>query len=133
MSPRDELHKGITRRTFLGRSAAGLGGLALASLLHGRLSAAPPRLHFAPRARRVIFLFMFGGPSHVDLFDPKPRLRQLDGQELPASVRGGQRLSANTATQEGLRLAASPFRFARHGKAGADVSELLPHTAKVVD
>src|SRR5262245_64793494 len=131
MGPHEEMQKAITRRTFLGRSAAGIGGLALASLLNGGLTAAGT--HFAPRARRVIFLFMFGGPSHVDLFDPKPRLRQLHGEELPASVRGGQRLSANTATQEGLRLAASPFRFDRPGKAGADVSELLPHTAKVVD
>jgi hypothetical protein len=133
MGPRAEVQKAITRRTFLGRSAAGIGGLALASLLNGGLSAAPVGPHFAPRARRVIFLFMFGGPSHVDLFDPKPRLQQMQGQELPASVRGGQRLSANTSTQEGLRLAASPFRFARHGQAGADVSELLPHTAAIVD
>jgi hypothetical protein len=131
MGPQEELRKAITRRTFLGRSAAGIGGLALASLLNGGLSAAAP--HLAPRARRVIFLFMFGGPSHVDLFDPKPRLRQLQGQDLPPSVRNGQRLSANTSAQERLPLAASPFRFARHGRVGAELSELLPHTAGVVD
>jgi hypothetical protein len=133
MGPHEEMQKAITRRAFLGRSAAGIGGLALASLLNGGLAAAAPRPHFAPRARRVIFLFMFGGPSHVDLFDPKPRLQQLQGQDLPLSVRGGQRLSANTSAQERLPLAASPFRFARFGRVGADVSELLPHTASIVD
>jgi hypothetical protein len=127
------MHRAITRRTFLGRSAAGIGGLALASLLNGGLSAAPSGPHFAPRARRVIFLFMFGGPSHIDLFDPKPRLHQLAGEELPSSVRGNERLSANTAHQDRLLLAPSPFAFARHGRCGAAVSELLPHTASIVD
>jgi hypothetical protein len=132
MSPHEEFGKRLTRRAFLGRSAAGIGGLALASLLNGSLSAAPA-LHFAPRARRVIFLFMFGGPSHLDLFDPKPRLRQLEGEDLPPSVRAGQRLSANTANQERLPLVPTPFRFGRHGRVGAEVSELLPHTARIVD
>ena len=83
MVPREETQKAITRRTFLGRSAAGIGGLALASLLNGGLSAAGT--HFAPRARRVIFLFMSGGPSHLETFDPKPELQRLHGQRLPDS------------------------------------------------
>src|SRR5262245_58516806 len=107
MDLHQEISRAITRRTFLGRSTGGNGSLALASLLNGSLFADPKRgstaplvPHFAPRARRVIFLLMSGGPSHLDLFDPKPRLRQLQGQELPPSVRGGQRLSANTAKQD---------------------------------
>src|SRR5919204_2039432 len=130
----------LTRRAFLGRSAAGLGSLALASLLRGDLFGAPggtpgalPRLHFAPRAKRVIWLFMSGGPSHVDLFDPKPKLNALQGRELPTSVRGQERFSANTARMDKLLIAGSPFRFARHGSSGAELSELLPHTAQVAD
>jgi hypothetical protein len=134
MDPRQELALALTRRAFLGRSAAGVGALALASLLNGDLSgAAPARLPFAPRARRVIFLFMFGGPSHVDLFDPKPRLRELQGQDLPKSVRGDQQLSANTSKQERFPLAGAVAPFARYGKAGVELSELLPHTGQVVD
>jgi hypothetical protein len=140
MDLHQEISRAITRRTFLGRSTAGIGGLALASLLNGNLFAgltrgatALPAPHFTPRAKRVIFLFMSGGPSHLDLFDPKPRLRQWQGQELPPSVRGGQRLSANTANQDRLLLVGSPFAFARYGGASAEVSELLPHTAQVVD
>jgi hypothetical protein len=132
----------IARRTFLGNSLLGLGGLALASLLNGNVFAADPRrastgalpaLHFAPRARRVIFLFMSGGPSHLELFDPKPKLKELQGQDIPASVRGTQRLSANTANQADLPLVGSPFGFQRCGRAGVEISELLPHTASIVD
>src|SRR5262245_17647112 len=94
------IDRALTRRTFLSRSMTGLGSLALASLLNGNIFArganatvpgALPALHFAPRAKRVIFLFMFGGPSHIELFDPKPRLHELQGQELPPLVRGNQR------------------------------------------
>ena len=119
----------LTRRAFLGSSLTGIGGLALASLLRGEV---PARVE-KPRAKRVIFLFMFGGPSHMDLFDPKPLLRELHGQELPASVRGNQRFSENTIRQGRLPLVGSPFAFARHGRTGAEVSELLPHTARIVD
>jgi hypothetical protein len=134
-----EALQALSRRAFLGRSAGGLGSLALASLLRGDLFAADgrpgalSRPHFAPKAKRVIWLFMSGGPSHVDLLDPKPRLAQLDGQDLPASVRGNERFSANTAKQDRLLLTASPFAFARHGRSGAALSELLPHTAQVAD
>jgi hypothetical protein len=142
MDPAQELSRAITRRTFLEHSLAGLGGIVLASLLNGDLrsaareavvSGALPAPHFAPRARRVILLFMSGGPSHLDLLDPKPRLRELEGQELPPSVRGNQRFSANTNRQARLPLVASPYSFARHGRCGAELSELLPHTAGVAD
>jgi hypothetical protein len=86
-----------------------------------------------PKARRIIFLFMSGGPSHIDLFDPKPRLRELQGQELPPSVRGDQRFSANTTRQGNFPLVGSPFEFARQGRAGAEISDLLPCTAEMVD
>src|SRR5262245_60672491 len=98
MDPLTEFQRAVTPRTFLGRSAVGIGGLALAWLLNGGLSGAEARrgslgtlraLHHAPRARRVIFLFMSGGPSHLDLFDPKPRLRELQGKPLPPSLLKG--------------------------------------------
>jgi hypothetical protein len=76
---------------------------------------------------------MSGGPSHVDLFDPKPKLKELQGQDLPASLRAGERFSANTLRQDKLPLVCAPFGFARHGKAGTELSELLPHTGQIVD
>jgi hypothetical protein len=97
---------------------------------HGGLAGLP---HFAPRAKRVIYLFQSGAPSQMDLFDYKPRLRDLGGTELPDSIRQGQRLTGMTATQESFPVAPSMFAFARHGRAGAWVSELMPHTAHVVD
>jgi len=128
-----------TRRHFLGRAATGIGSLALASLLrehafaessaHGVL----PHLHFAPKARRVIYLFMQGGPSQMDLFDPKPGLANRHGEELPESVRKGQRLTTMTSRQSSLPVAPSPFKFAQYGQSGAWMSELVPHLAKVVD
>jgi hypothetical protein len=120
-----------TRRDLLRHAGAGFGGLALAALLQegGALAATDasnplaPRLpHFAPRAKRVIFLFMPGGPSQVDTFDPKPRLTADDGKPAPKAYLGQQRM-----------LLASPWRFARHGQSGIDVSELFPHTARQVD
>src|SRR5438552_4312374 len=134
MDPRQELARAVSRRVFLRRSGMGIGGLALASLLNGDLSplaraSGSGRL----RAKRVIFLFMFGGPSHVELFDPKPKLKELQGKELPASVRGNERFSANTQRQDRLLLVGSPFGFRRHGKAGVELSELLPHTGTIVD
>ena len=139
----------MTRRDFFGRFALGLGGVALAQLFNsparaGRAGAAAGRAaspyqglpdfpNFAPRAKRILYLFMSGGPSQMDLFDYKPKLNELNGQELPASVRMGQRLTTMSANQSSLPLAGSIFKFARHGRCGAWVSELLPHTAKVVD
>ena len=128
-----------TRRHFFGRAATGLGMPALAGLLAKDLQAKgasdglPGLPHFAPKAKRIIYLFMSGGPSQMELFDYKPGLRDVAGQELPASVRGAQRLTGMTSTQASFPVAASKFEFQRHGKSGAWVSELLPHTAKVVD
>jgi Protein of unknown function (DUF1501) len=132
----------LTRRHFFGRSALGLGTAALASLLNPDLLADEPQqsrpgvlrsTHFPARAKRVIYLFMSGGPSHIDLFDYKPALRRHHGQELPASVRMGQRITGMTSGQSSLPCAASLFRFSQHGQSGTWLSELLPHTARIVD
>jgi hypothetical protein len=114
-----------TRREFLG-----LGAAALTSLLEG---AEPGLPHFAPKAKRVIYLFQFGGPSQIDMFDPKPVLSKLQATELPASIRMGQRLTTMTAGQTSFPVASSIFKFAQHGQSGAAVSDLLPHTAGIVD
>src|SRR4051812_2376285 len=89
--------------------------------------------HFPPKAKRVIYLFQSGAPSQMDLFDYKPRLDDLRGTELPDSIRQGQRLTGMTSRQASFPVAPSRFRFARRGRCGAWVSELLPHTAGVVD
>jgi len=137
----------LTRRHFFGRTAAGIGTAALASLLNPQLfaaeTAAIPRggvrpgalsaLHFAPKAKRVIYLVMSGGPSHIDLFDYKPKLKELNGTELPASVRMGQRITGMTAGQKSFPCAAPIFKFEQHGKSGAWVSELLPHIGSIAD
>src|SRR5262249_28647739 len=133
MDSRWRTEQSLTRRCFLGRSGLGLGGLALASLLNGGLTAATARPHFRPRAKRVIFLFRSGGPSHIDLFDPKARLRQMQGKELPASVRGDLRASANTKRLDKLLLAGQVFEFVRCGRAGAGLAETLPWTGKTID
>jgi hypothetical protein len=132
-----------TRRQFFGRTASGLGLAALASLLEDFSRADSPipheslgalsKLHFAPKARRVIYLFMSGGPSHIDLFDYHPTLVQHHGEELPASIRMGQRLTGMTSGQKTFPCVAPMFSFKQHGKCGAWVSELLPHTAGIVD
>jgi hypothetical protein len=121
----------LTRRELFGRASAGIGVAALSSVLGAEVGAAVS--HFAPRAKRVIYLFMHGGPSSLDLFDYKPHLKQQHGQELPASIRGTQRLTGMTSGQSTLPVAASLFQFRRQGESGAWVSELLPHTAGVVD
>jgi uncharacterized protein (DUF1501 family) len=133
----------LTRRQLFGRAASGIGTVALASLLNEKLFAEAsdpfktngvlPRLHFAPKAKRVIYLFMSGGPSHIDLFDYKPRLREHHGQELPGSVRMGQRITGMTSGQASFPCVAPMFKFAQHGKCGAWISELLPHIATVAD
>jgi hypothetical protein len=125
-----------TRRQFFSRSAHGIGSVALASLLNRSLAAPAPGTlgpHFPPKAKRVIYLFMHGGPSQMDLFDYKPGLRALHGQELPASVRGTQRLTGMTSGQKSLPITASAFAFQRYGQCGAWMSELMPHTGGVVD
>lgn len=132
----------LARRAFLGRAAGGLGAVALATLLDSPRGAAadasaasglPGLPHFQPRAKRVIYLFQSGAPSQLDLFDYKPRLAELQGSELPDSIRRGQRLTGMTATQASFPVAASKFKFARHGHTGAWLSELLPHTARIAD
>ena len=128
----------MTRRRFFGRAGAGIGAAALGSLLNPALSPAQsplpsPQLHFAPKARRVIYLFMSGGPSQLDTFDYKPELKQRHGTELPDSIRQGQRLTTMTSGQSAFSCVNPMFDFARHGRSGAWVSDLLPHTASVVD
>jgi hypothetical protein len=121
----------LTRRQLFGRASAGIGGAALASLLgQGRSFAAP---HFAPKAKRVIYLFMHGGPSQLDLFDHKPGLKKLHGQEFPASVLGDQRLTGMTSGQKSKPITASLFDFKQHGQSGAWMSELLPNMGRVAD
>jgi hypothetical protein len=134
---------GLSRRTFLNRFGMGLGGIALANLLNpagmfaetggadrGILSG---QLHHPAKAKRVIYLFMAGGPSQLETFDYKPLLNQRNGEQLPDSVRMGQRLTGMSGNQASLPLAGSIFKFGQHGQNGTWVNELLPHTAKVVD
>jgi len=123
--------RSTARRQFLQQSGLTVGSLALSSLLEG--SEAGRVGHRAAKAKRIISLFMHGGPSQLDLFDHKPLLRRHHGAELPASVRGEQRLTGMTSGQESLPVTASGFRFTRHGQSGAWVSEVLPETAKIVD
>jgi hypothetical protein len=126
-----------TRRHFFGRSATGLGIAALAGLLRkdleGAVDGLPGLPHFAPTAKRVIYLFQSGAPSQMDLFDYKPRLAEFARQELPDSVRMGQRLTGMTSTQKSFPVAPSVFQFRRHGSSGAWVSELMPQLSTVVD
>ncbi|MDQ7948685.1 MAG: DUF1501 domain-containing protein, partial [Pedobacter sp.] len=137
-SHEEEIAFQMSRRDFLSRSSlAGVGLAALSSLLPSELFAQdnprPILPHFAPKAKRVIYLFQSGGPSQLELFDYKPKLKQLFGQELPPSIRGHQRLTGMTSEQKSFPLAMGKFEFHQHGKSKAWVSELMPHTAKVVD
>ena len=124
-----------TRRHFFGKRAYGLGMAALASLMgeetpSGGLAEIP---HFAPKAKRVVYLFQSGAPSQIDLLEYKTQLQRLRGQDLPDSVRQGQRLTAMTASQTTFPIAPSMFRFQQHGESGTWISELLPHTARIAD
>jgi hypothetical protein len=124
----------LTRRYFFGKASAGLGVAALSSLLEADEAVSLPGLpHFPPTAKRVIYLFQSGAPSQMELFDYKPRLKDLTGTELPDSVRSGQRLTGMTSGQTSFPVASSLFRFERHGNSGAWISELMPHLAKVAD
>jgi hypothetical protein len=126
----------LTRRHFFGRASAGLGAAALSSLLAKNADASgglPGFPNIPPTAKRVIYLFQHGAPSQLDLFDYKPNLQERRGTELPDSIRMGQRLTGMTAYQAGFPTAPSLFKFAQHGQNGTWLSELLPHTAKVVD
>lgn len=147
----DKLHRQLGRRNFLTKTTMGIGALALGSLLGNRLfsNASKPAIanasggleeeilkalpHFAPKAKRIVYLFMAGGPSQLETFDYKPALEQLRGQNLPDSVRNGQRLTGMSSGQALLPVVPSAFKFSQHGESRTWVSELLPHTAKVVD
>src|SRR4051794_24965690 len=118
----------LTRRQLLGRTATGIGTAALASLLNpslanamtlGNSAAAPAFPNFAPKAKRVIYMFMSGGPSHIDLFDYKPALQRFNGTELPESIRNGQRITGMTSGQKSFPCAAPIFKFSQHGQCGA--------------
>ncbi|HEY8967430.1 MAG TPA: DUF1501 domain-containing protein [Puia sp.] len=130
----------INRRKFLSRLSLGIGSVALGSLLipdlfkggeEESIMAGLP--HFAPRAKRIIYLFQNGAPSQLDLFDYKPLLQKMQGEDLPASVRNGQRLTGMTADQTKFPLAGTVFGFNQYGQSRAWLSDLLPHTARVVD
>ncbi len=147
--PITENHLLQNRRAFLAKTAKGIGAAALAGLLGKGLSScvsglgdtAPERAlkgilsnpHFAPQARRVIYLFQSGGPSQLELFDYKPMLTRMRGQDLPESIRQGQRLTGMTSGQTSFPLVNSPYKFQQHGQSGAWMSELLPYTSQVVD
>ena len=125
----------MNRRTFLGNSSTGLGMAALASIMGGSASAGPSLAlpHAPAKAKRVIWMFQSGAPSQIDLFDYKPRLTEFHKQELPDSIRMGQRLTGMTSGQKNFPVAASKFKFAQHGECGMWLSEMLPHTAKIAD
>ncbi len=136
-----------SRRSFLAKTSLGLGAAAMASFLNpitalgnnqavnklpfnGGILGKP---HFAPKAKRVIYLFQSGGPSQLDLFDPKPLLKKMNGEDLPDSIRGGQRLTGMSGGQANFPLAGSIFDFKQRGQSGAWISDLMPHTAEIVD
>ena len=137
------LQRDITRRHFFGRTATGVGIAALSHLMGqdlGAQTAAPaasdtgalPGLpHFAPKAKRVIYLFQSGGPSHLDLFDYKPLLNKLAGTDLPESVRQGQRLTSMTSGQSSFPLVPSKYAFQQYGQSGAWLSELIDRKSVV--
>jgi hypothetical protein len=139
-----EIGLALTRRHFFGLTSTGIGAAALASLLApeafastaGKLyapGALPGLPHFPPKAKRVIFLHQSGGPSQIDLFDYKPKLGKMQGTELPATVRNGQRITGMTSGQSSLPVASSVFQFKQYGQAGTWFSELLPHLGGVAD
>jgi hypothetical protein len=149
MLDNESFRREMTRRTLLGRSAKGLGALALASLLNGGLHGDPAfgatpenslatlgalgALHFAPKAKRVIYLFMSGGPSHIDLYDAKPKLKELTGEELPDSVRMGQRITGMTSGQSKLLMVGPAYPFKKYGQCGTEMSAVIPHIGGIAD
>src|SRR4051812_11643703 len=148
-NPMDPLLEGkalYTRRQFFGRSVMGIGTAALASLLAKDVFAAgvsagratrqgipglPDLPHFAPKAKRIIYLFQNGAPSHVDLFDYKPKLREWHGKEIPPEIIGGKRFSTMTGGQKSKPALAEITKFAQHGDGGAWVSDFLPRVASI--
>ena len=141
MDPIQENNALINRRQFFSRTSAGIGVAALSSIMGDSATAALPNAssayldttHFAPKAKRVIYLFQSGGPSQLDSFDYKPLMASKHGTELPDSIRGGQRLTGMTSNQTSFPCVSSKFNFKQHGDSGAWVSEMFPHTAEIVD
>jgi hypothetical protein len=136
MNPIDTYLTTHSRRSFLGLTGLGLGAMAFRSLLAADATSGAPieaKSHFAPTAKRVIYLFQSGGPSHIDLFDYKPALEELHGQDLPDSVRQGQRLTGMTSGQKDFPVCKSLARFRQHGSSGQWLSDLLPYTAQIAD
>ncbi len=124
----------LKRRSFLSNSAKGLGGIALSSLLDPELFGASQYQQIAPKAKRVIYLFQSGGPPQHDLFDHKPHLDQVHGQEVPDSVFNGQRLTGMTAGQSSFPVARSVFNFKKFGEGGVELNaDLLPHLGGIAD
>ncbi len=137
LSLANSAQRDITRRTFLQRAAGGIGLAALGGLLGQRADAVPAMLpgfpNFPPKAKRIIYLFQSGAPSQMDLFDPKPELAKRRGEDLPESIRKGQRLTTMTSGQKSFPVAPSIFKFAQHGNSGAWFSELMPHISARAD
>lgn len=139
MNPLDENARHVSRREFFGRSATGLGTAALASMLAtdgqaaNRIAGLSDVPHFKPKAQRVIYLFQNGGPTHVDLFDYKPKLQAMHGQPVPAEYIGEKRFSTMTGNASGKLMLAPVEPFRQHGQSGAWVSGFLPHTASIAD
>jgi hypothetical protein len=136
MNPVREHELMLTRRQLFGRTVSGIGTAALASLCAPAAFASkglPGFPNFAPKAKRVIYLHQSGAPSQMDLFDPKPKLAARFAEELPDSIRQGQRLTGMTSNQKKFPVAPSKYKFAQYGKGGTWMCELLPHTAKIAD
>ncbi|MEK7794091.1 MAG: DUF1501 domain-containing protein, partial [Candidatus Hydrogenedentota bacterium] len=143
MCPDCDISQLMTRRQFFGQTSTGIGVAALASILGPSAFGSPtegsgpipalPGLHFAPKAKRVIYMFQNGGPSQLDSFDYKPKLVEMRGVNLPESVRQGQRLTGMTSGQTNFPLTPTIYDFKQYGQSGAWVSETLKHTAEIVD
>ena len=120
----------VTRRHFFQQAGFGIGAVALSSLLNEKLFAQSPQTHFAPKAKRIIYLFMAGAPSQLDMFDYKPALIKHDGQDCPAEYLKGERFAFTKGVP---KLQGTPFKFAQHGQSGNTLSEVLPHLSKHAD
>ena len=130
----DHIVSSMNRRVFMRNSLYSLGATALSSLVGGKLMGDPNELpHFPAKVKRIIYLFQSGAPSQLELFDYKPKLKEMFGQELPASIRGDQRVTGMTANQRSFPLAMGDFTFNQYGKSGAWLSDILPHHQKIVD
>ena len=138
MHPANQYQLNLTRRHLLANAGKSLGAAALAALSGSDariVSAADPLLntHYRPKAKHVIYLFFSGGPSHIDMFDYKPRMREFHGEELPESIRNGQRLTGMTSGQKSFPCVAPMFNFKRRGQHGTYVNEILPHIGSIAD